>query len=314
MTATPDADTARASFLDAIAVYLKPRVLVVLFLGFSSGLPLALSGSTLLVWMPRVRRRPRAPSACSRWSARPTPSSSCGRRWSMRSTCRCCRAGSAAAAAGWCCRNLLLIGAIALLGFTDPAAVAGDGRARRAAGRDRSATQDIVIDAFRVESLPESEQAAGMAVLCRRLPHRHAGLDRRRAVPGHRLSESSASARRRGLDRQLYGDGGAGRRRHRHDAVCDRAGQVRAVGADHAAHARQNPLKRACTTPPTAPSREFFTRDGLRIALVAAAFVVLFKFTDALAGVDDRRRSSSSSASRATNTPPSSKASALPRR
>ena len=26
-----------------------------------------------------------------------------------------------------------------------------------------SATQDIVVDAFRVESLPESEQAAGMA-------------------------------------------------------------------------------------------------------------------------------------------------------
>lgn len=32
-------------------VYLQPRVLVVMFLGFSSGLPLALSGSTLLVWM-----------------------------------------------------------------------------------------------------------------------------------------------------------------------------------------------------------------------------------------------------------------------
>jgi PAT family beta-lactamase induction signal transducer AmpG len=37
------------------------------------------------------------------------------------------------------------------------------GRVRRAAGRDRSATQDIVIDAFRVESLDKSEQAAGMA-------------------------------------------------------------------------------------------------------------------------------------------------------
>ena len=41
----------RPSFLDAAAVYLKPRVLIVLFLGFSSGLPLALSGTTLLVWM-----------------------------------------------------------------------------------------------------------------------------------------------------------------------------------------------------------------------------------------------------------------------
>src|SRR4051795_4270542 len=55
MTAAPDstphAPPARASFTDALAVYLKPRVLIVLFLGFSAGLPLALSGSTLLVWM-----------------------------------------------------------------------------------------------------------------------------------------------------------------------------------------------------------------------------------------------------------------------
>src|SRR5258706_12409246 len=52
MTATPEATTpARANWLDALAVYLKPRVLIVMFLGFSSGLPLALSGSTLLVWM-----------------------------------------------------------------------------------------------------------------------------------------------------------------------------------------------------------------------------------------------------------------------
>src|SRR5436190_8419748 len=36
---------------EALTVYAKPRVLIVLFLGFSAGLPLALSGSTLLVWM-----------------------------------------------------------------------------------------------------------------------------------------------------------------------------------------------------------------------------------------------------------------------
>ena len=50
MTATPDS-TMPESRLDALAVYLKPRVLIVLFLGFSSGLPLALSGSTLAVWL-----------------------------------------------------------------------------------------------------------------------------------------------------------------------------------------------------------------------------------------------------------------------
>src|ERR1700690_348061 len=55
MAAPPDATgpvtSARPTFTDALAVYLKRRVLIVLFLGFSSGLPLALSGSTLLVWM-----------------------------------------------------------------------------------------------------------------------------------------------------------------------------------------------------------------------------------------------------------------------
>src|SRR5258705_983153 len=51
MTATPDTATARPRFADSLAVYLKPRLLIVLFLGFSAGLPLALSGSTLLFWM-----------------------------------------------------------------------------------------------------------------------------------------------------------------------------------------------------------------------------------------------------------------------
>src|SRR5438093_6412283 len=41
----------RASWREGWAVYLQRRVLIVLLLGFSSGLPLALSGSTLLVWM-----------------------------------------------------------------------------------------------------------------------------------------------------------------------------------------------------------------------------------------------------------------------
>src|SRR5439155_11862409 len=44
----------RASFGETLAVYLRPRVLIVLFLGFSAGLPLALSSSTLLVWMREV--------------------------------------------------------------------------------------------------------------------------------------------------------------------------------------------------------------------------------------------------------------------
>src|SRR6201981_345808 len=42
---------AAPTWRESLAVYLRPRVLIVMFLGFSSGLPLALSGATLLVWM-----------------------------------------------------------------------------------------------------------------------------------------------------------------------------------------------------------------------------------------------------------------------
>src|SRR5258708_25196322 len=49
------AASAPTSWRDAFAVYLQPRVLIVLLLGFSSGLPLALSGSTLLIWMSESR-------------------------------------------------------------------------------------------------------------------------------------------------------------------------------------------------------------------------------------------------------------------
>src|SRR5689334_12769392 len=47
VSATPPPPTWRESF----AVYTQPRVLIVLLLGFSSGLPLALSGSTLRFWL-----------------------------------------------------------------------------------------------------------------------------------------------------------------------------------------------------------------------------------------------------------------------
>jgi len=60
--------------------------------------------------------------------------------------------------------QLLLIVSIVLLAFSDPAVMHWYivfGAALFVA--TASATQDIVIDAFRIESLPESEQAAGMA-------------------------------------------------------------------------------------------------------------------------------------------------------
>ena len=51
MTSTLATGKKRADFVDALAVYFKRPVLIVMLLGFSSGLPLALSGTTLAVWM-----------------------------------------------------------------------------------------------------------------------------------------------------------------------------------------------------------------------------------------------------------------------
>src|ERR1700730_641731 len=51
MAAYTDADPARMRLKEAISVDLKPGVLIVFLLAFSAGLPLALSGSTLLVRM-----------------------------------------------------------------------------------------------------------------------------------------------------------------------------------------------------------------------------------------------------------------------
>src|SRR5215471_5515375 len=54
MTVPAETQRATASFAETLAVYTQRRVLIVLFLGFSAGLPLALSGSTLLYWAAEV--------------------------------------------------------------------------------------------------------------------------------------------------------------------------------------------------------------------------------------------------------------------
>jgi len=166
MTTAPDTpDTTlqpRATWRESMAVYLQPRVLIVLMLGLSSGLPLALSGSTLLVWMsesgvdlgtiglfalvgtPYTLKFLWAPLVDALHV--PFFTHAFGRR------------------RGWLVfSQMLLIGAILLLALTDPARsplFVALGALMVAA---MSSTQDIVVDAFRVESLPESEQAAGMA-------------------------------------------------------------------------------------------------------------------------------------------------------
>src|SRR5439155_16070184 len=41
-------------WLDSLAVYRQPRLIAILFMGFSSGLPLALTASTLSFWLAEI--------------------------------------------------------------------------------------------------------------------------------------------------------------------------------------------------------------------------------------------------------------------
>ena len=277
---TPDATDAaapvRRSVASTLAVYLKRRVLIVMFLGFSSGLPLALSGSTLLVWMreagvnlgtiglfalvgtPYTVKFLWAPLIDA--LDVPVLSRRLGRR------------------RGWLLLSqLVLIAAIIFLGLCDPSVsplLIAVGALMVAAA---SATQDIVIDAFRVETLDESEQAAGMAsyVAAYRIGmlvstagalflvsgfESFAGLDRHGAwTAGYAVMAALV----------LIGI-----------ATTLTAAEPERSAAANAAHAGESRPRRVVEAAFGAFS-EFLSRD---LALVVLAFVVLFKFTDALAG------------------------------
>jgi len=274
--ATNAAAPASASFKEALAVYLQRRVLVIMFLGFSSGLPLALSGSTLLVWMretgvnlgtiglfalvgtPYTIKFLWAPLVDA--LDVPLLSQRLGRR------------------RGWLLlAQVLLIAAIVFLGVCDPAAsplMVAAGALMVAAA---SATQDIVIDAFRVESLSESEQAAGMASY----------------VAAYRIGMLASTAGALFLVSGFEGLFGLGRHAAWSAGYAVMAALVLiGVGTTlfaaepeksaqaNAAHAREGTLARVVKAAVGAFS-EFLSRD---MAIVALAFVVLFKFTDALAG------------------------------
>jgi PAT family beta-lactamase induction signal transducer AmpG len=153
----------QARFVDTLAVYLKPRVLTVLFLGFSAGLPLALSGSTLLVWM---REAGVDLGIIGLFALVGTPYTI---KWVWAPVIDAVDAPVLARIfgrrRGWLLfSQILLIISIMLLAFCDPASARWYvvfGAALFVA--IASATQDIVIDAFRIETLPENDQAAGMA-------------------------------------------------------------------------------------------------------------------------------------------------------
>ncbi len=274
---TPDTVPPRPSFLDALSVYLKPRVLIVLFLGFSAGLPFSLAGQTLQAWMSEsgvdIKTIGLFAAVGTPYWAKPlwapavdaldVPilSRLLGRR------------------RGWLIlTQLMLIVAVILLALCEPAIspwlVAGAALLVTTA----SATQDIVIDAFRVESLPENEQAAGMAsyVAAYRIAVLISGAGALFLVSGFVLL---------GLGKQA-----AYHATYLTMAVLVVVGIIAtlfaneptksaAAEADHAVHAQDNAWKRIFESG-VASFSEFLKYD---MAVAVLIFVMLFKLADALA-------------------------------
>ena len=159
---TPRPATPKASWRDGFLVYTKRRVLVVMLLGFSAGLPFSLAGQTLQAWMTesgvdiktiglfafvgtpywtKVFWSPAVDAidipVLTRWLGR-------RRAWLLLT-------------------QILLLAAIVVLAYCDPRQAPFGVAIAALLVTTASATQDIIIDAFRIESLKENEQAAGMA-------------------------------------------------------------------------------------------------------------------------------------------------------
>ncbi|MCW5686529.1 MAG: MFS transporter [Pseudolabrys sp.] len=268
----PSTTAKTASWIDAVAVYVKPRVLIVLLLGFASGLPLALSGSTLSVWLvergidlgtiglfslvglPYTFKFIWAPLIDA--LDIPVLSRLLGRR------------------RGWLIfSQLLLVVAILFLAVQDPTRAIGLVTFGAVLVAAASATQDIVIDAFRVESLATDEQAAGMAgyVAAYRI-----GM----LVSGAGVLVLVAWLESTGVARGsvwMWGYVGA--------AAAMIVGIIATLlatepPAPDTPREQGNPLHRVVTTA-TGAFGEFLARDA---AIAILLFVVLYKFCDAFAG------------------------------
>jgi MFS transporter, PAT family, beta-lactamase induction signal transducer AmpG len=149
-------------WLDALAVYRRPRLVAVLLMGFSSGLPLALTFGTLSYWLAELGVSLTAIGLFGLVRA----SYSLKFLWSPLIdrlpipflTRRLGRRRS------WALTIQVLLGlAILGLGMTDPKIDPAMTALAAVIVAFLSASQDIVIDAYRIELLQPEEQGAGAA-------------------------------------------------------------------------------------------------------------------------------------------------------
>ncbi|MGB6160975.1 MAG: AmpG family muropeptide MFS transporter [Pseudonocardiaceae bacterium] len=253
-------------WLAALAVYREPRFLIIFLMGFASGLPLALTGATLAIWLTDLRLSltsiglfaalgvpynvkfvwspliDRVPiPVLTRWLGR-------RRSWLL-------------------VVQLALIGAIVALGATRPGEVPFWTALAALGVTFLSASQDVVIDAYRIETADEHEQgvSAAMTQYGYRLGILASGagaLFLAAFLPWSWVYAAMAGLLVIGVMTTLI-------------APEPRVAGVAAPNVDVLDSLRAAVLE---------PFTEFFRRRGIAVALLILAFIVLYTLGDAFAG------------------------------
>jgi PAT family beta-lactamase induction signal transducer AmpG len=251
-----------------LALYLQPRLLIIFVMGFASGLPLALSSATLFFWLAESGV---ALAAIGLFALVGTPynfkflwapfidrvpvpglTRILGRR---RSWMLLIQVG--------------LMISIAMLGFSGPTAATPLLTAVCALSvAFFSASQDIVIDAYRIEILDRDEQGAGAAM----------------TQAGYRLGAIAA-----GAGALLLADQIDWSLVYQLMAALVLVGMAAAILAPDPE--RRNPVlvethhDRGLRAMVVDPFGEFFQRNGSTTAIIILAFILLYKLGDAYAGM-----------------------------
>ena len=251
----------------AFATYLQPRLLIIFFMGFASGLPLALSSATLSFWLAESGV---ALTTIGLFALVGTPynikflwaplidnvpipilSRLLGRRRSWMLLIQ-----------------VFLMIAIVGVGLSRPEETPYLTAVCALAVAFFSASQDIVIDAYRIEILDQDEQGAGAAM----------------TQAGYRLGAIAAGAG------ALYlADAMPWSVVYIIMAVLVLVGMVTAIVAPdpdrrktgHAVARKVQGFRPMVVD----PFIEFFQRNSPKVALIILAFILLYKFGDAFAGV-----------------------------
>jgi PAT family beta-lactamase induction signal transducer AmpG len=251
----------------AFRIYAEPRLLVIFAMGFASGLPLALTSATLFFWLREVNVSLTAigffallgtpysikflwAPFIDRFSV-PLLSRALGRRRSWMLVIQVC-----------------LMAAIAGLGFSSPEQTPQLTAICAFAVAFFSASQDIVIDAYRIEILDRDEQGAGAAM----------------TQAGYRLGAIVAGAGALFLaniiDWSLV---------YVVMAALVLVGMVVAVLAPDPDKrypvSADGPSLRGIRSVLVDPFWEFFQRNSPKVALIILGFILLYKLGDAYAGV-----------------------------